>query len=111
MEIYGIAASGLQAAQTRMNVAANNIANLGAPGDDPQEGYLSETPAQAAVDDINPTNRPLDLATETLAQKQAALLYGASAIVIKTADQMYGSLLNVLDTDNNHYNSDGSAKF
>jgi flagellar basal body rod protein FlgC len=111
MEIYGIAASGLQAAQTRMNVAANNIAKIAAPGDSPQNANSSEATAGVATDNSDPTNRSLDLATETIAQKQAALLYNANAIVIKAENQMYGTLLNVLDSDNNNYNSDGTPKF
>ncbi len=111
MEIYAIAASGLQAAQARMNVAANNIASLAAPGDGPQTVNSSANPAVAALDDTDPTNQSQDLPSEMIAQKRAGVLYGANAIVIKAENQMYGTLLNVLDTDNNHYNSDGTAKF
>jgi flagellar basal body rod protein FlgC len=110
MSIYGIALSGLETAQKQLNVAADKIASLSAPANGLEKVYQSEVPAGVAVDDIDPLNQPIDLTTETIAEKQAALLYGANAMVIKTANQMYGTLLNVLDTGNDEYNSDGTAK-
>ncbi len=111
MSIIGIASNGLQKAESQFNYAANKIVNLSVPQYDPQQVYKNGVPSGVAVDDISPTGRPEDLITETIAEKQASLLYDANAMVLKTANQMYGTLLNVLDTDNNHFNSDGSAKF
>jgi flagellar hook protein FlgE len=112
MDVFGIAASGLQANQALLNVAANNIANANTPG------YLTQTADLAdistggvSVEGIDQTNQPVDLATETIAQKNAAVMYDANALVIKLADQMYGSLLNVLDTQSNDTNPDGTQKY
>jgi flagellar basal body rod protein FlgC len=111
MSTIGIASHGLQIAESQFNAAANKIVNLSVPHYDPQQVYQNGVPTGVAVDDINPTDRPEDLTTETIAEKQAALMYGANAMVLKTANQTYGSLLNVLDTDNNNFNPDGTAKF
>jgi flagellar hook-associated protein FlgK len=111
MNVYATALTGLQTAQSQLNAAANNIAHFDLSRFNPQKPYQDGVPGGVAVDYIPPTELPPDLATETIALKQSTLLYGANAIVIKTANQMYGNLLNVLDTDNNHFNPDGSAKF
>jgi flagellar basal body rod protein FlgC len=111
MSIIGIASNGLQQAESRFNFAADKIVNLSVPHYDPTQVYKNGIPTGVDVDDISPNTRPEDLTTETIAEKQAALMYDANAMVIKTSNQMYGTLLNVLDTDNNHFNPDGSAKF
>ena len=109
MSAIGIAASGLGAAQTLLGVAANNIANANTPSYDAQTVELSDSSTGGvSVDGIDQTDQPVDLATETIAEKNAAIMYDANALVVKLADQMYGTLLNVLDTDNNNYNPDGS---
>jgi hypothetical protein len=111
MGIIGIASNGLQAAEAKFNFAADKIVNLSVPQYDPQAVYKNGVPAGGVpVDYINPEDRPEDLTTATIAEKEAALLYGANALVIKTSNQMYGNLLNMLDTDNNEYNPDGSSK-
>jgi flagellar hook-associated protein FlgK len=111
MNMYATALTGLQTAQSQLNAVANNIAHFDLSRFNPQKPFEDGVPTGVAVDDIDRLNLPEDLVTDTIAEKQAALLYGANALVIKTANQMYGTLLNVLDTDNNHFNSDGSAKF
>jgi flagellar hook-associated protein FlgK len=102
----------MQAAQTKLNVAANKIVNLSVPQYDPQKVYEEGVPGgDVPVDFIPPTNKPADLTTELIAEKQSALMYGANAVVVKTANQMYGTILNILDTDNNDTNPDGTLKF
>lgn len=109
MDVYGIAASGLAAAQTSLNLSANNIVNAETPNYDAEEVDLTPDPTGGvSIDGIDQTGRPVDLATETITQKNAAIMYDANAMVIQVAERMYGSLLNVLDTENDNINPDGT---
>lgn len=109
MDVYGIAASGLAAAQASLNLSANNIVNAETPNDDAEDVDLTESPTGGvSIDGIDPTGRPVDLATESITQRSALLMYDANAAVIRMADRMYGSLLNVLDTQNSNLNPDGT---
>jgi len=109
MDVLSIAASGLQAAQARMNVAANNIANLSTPGYKAQRVDLAAAPSGGVdVEGIQSTGQAVDPATAFTNFRQAALIYGANAMVVKMADQMYGSLLDILDTDDRSSDQDRS---
>jgi len=110
MSIIGIASNGLQTAESQFNAVANNIAHFDLSRFNPQKPYQDGVPGGVAVDHLPPTELPVDLATQTIAEKQAALLYGANALVIKTANQTYGTVLNILDTDNGEYNLNGTPK-
>jgi flagellar basal-body rod protein FlgC len=111
MDLFGIALSGMQAAQTQLNVAANNIANADTPGYQSRRadlvelstggvgvaGMTSDTTPGAPQPD-GKTGSNVDLARELVNVRQAQTLYAANAMVVKTADQMTGSLLDILDT-------------
>lgn len=111
-----ISLSGMQAASAMLNVTANNIANLNTPGFNPSRADLVElsgggvgisgtsfedNPQTAA----NTQTSNVDLPTEMVNLKLSQTLYDANAMVLKTADLMTGSLLNILDTDRDHDNS------
>jgi flagellar basal body rod protein FlgG len=98
----------MQAAQTQINVAANNIANQSTPGYKAQEVNLVDAPDDGGVEvaGVQSTDQPVDPATEMAKLRQAAFLYGANAMVVRAADNMYGSLLNVLDTDDRNNQQD-----
>jgi len=111
-DILGIAASGLQAAQYDLGVSANNIANAVTPGyksQRPDLVDLSDGGVAVAGTSTDPTPGPIlpdgsqgsnvDLASEVVNTIQARNLYTANAVVFRTADQMYGTLLNILDSD------------
>ena len=111
-----ISLSGMQAASAMLNVTANNIANLNTPGFNPSRADLVElSGGGVAVSgtsfEDNPQTSPntqtsnVDLPTELLNLKLGQTLYDANAMVLKTADQMTGTLLNILDTDRDHDNS------
>ncbi len=102
MDALSIAASGMQAAQAQMTVAANNIANQNTPGYKAQAVNLVDVANDGGVEvaGVQSTGQPVDPATEMAKLRQAQFMYGANAMVVRAADQMYGSLLNVLDTDN-----------
>jgi flagellar hook protein FlgE len=109
MDALGIAASGLGAATTILNATANNIVNADTPGYDAETVDLADDPTGGvSVQGIDRTDHPPDLATETVEEKTTVMMYDANAAVIRVADQMYGSLLNVLDTENQNVNPDGT---
>jgi flagellar hook protein FlgE len=98
-DAFGIALSGMQAAQTQLNVAANNIANANTPGFKAQQADLTSLPNGDGVDvaQISTSGNSADPTVAIISLRQSALMYGANAMVIRVQNQMYGSLLNVLD--------------
>lgn len=102
MSIFGIGASGMQAAVAQLNVTSLDIANANTPGFTAESVDLEDI-STGGVDssDVENTGESVDIAYELASQRQAAMLYDANAMVINVANQMYGTLLNVLDTDNN----------
>jgi flagellar hook-associated protein FlgK len=110
MDIFSIAASGMHAAQAQMNVAANNIAHENTPGYKAQAVNLTDVANYGGVQvtGTQSTGQSVDPATELAKLRQAAIMYGANAMVVRAADQMYGSLLNVLDTDNRNSEQNNS---
>ena len=108
--ILSVAASGLNAASAQLNATANNIANLDTPKYQAQRVDLVElstggvavggitrdtTPRTPGLDGQSGSN--VDLAHEAVDLIREKALYSANAAVIRTADQMYGSLLDILD--------------
>jgi len=111
-----ISLSGMQAASAMLNVTANNIANLNTPGFNPSRADLVELSGGGVAltgtsFEDNPQTAPntqtsnVDLSTEMVNLKLGQTLYDANAMVLKTANQMTGTLLNILDTDRDHDNS------
>jgi flagellar basal body rod protein FlgG len=102
MDALSIAASGLNLASAQVNVAANNIANFNTPGYGTEELDPISAPDGDGVEigGVQQTNQPVNLPNQVIDLKQVALMYDANAMVVRTADQMYGSLLNVLDNQN-----------
>lgn len=98
MDIFTIAASGMRAAQTQANVAANNIANANTPGFKAKSAQLTEAPTGGvSVSAVQQTGHSVDLPTEQANLKRAALMYDANGTVIRVANQMLHSMLNILD--------------
>jgi flagellar hook-associated protein 1 len=109
MDALNIAASGLAAAQAQLNVTANNIANLNTPGYTAQRVDLAAAPGGGVdVEGVQSTGKAVDPVNELLNLKQTTLYYDANGMVIRVADRMYGSLLNILDTDDQNGNWDRS---
>lgn len=97
VNLSSIAQSGLQAAQARLNASASNVANLQTPGYKPvtvqaqaqaqQQGGVVVNFSRAATDGVA-------LEEEAVAQIQAKTDFMANIQVLKTADQVMGSLLD-----------------
>ena len=102
------AASGLTAAATEVSVAAGNIANLNTPGyQSRQPDLVSLSSGGVAVSGISTDTTPapsnssnVDLAHESLQLTRAKLLYSANAAVVRTTDQMLGTLLDTVNRAN-----------
>jgi flagellar hook-associated protein FlgK len=109
MDALNIAASGLGAAQAQLNATANNIANLNTPGYTAQRVDLAAAPGGGVdVEGVQSTGKSVDLANEMVNLKQSVLYYDANGMVIRVSDRMYGSLLNILDTDDRNGDWDRS---
>lgn len=96
--ISSIGSSGLQAAQLRLDASANNVANMNTPG------YRREVVAQEEVAEsagvratVQREQDAKGVALEQEAVEQIAATYAfkASLLVLRTADEMAGALLDV----------------
>jgi flagellar hook protein FlgE len=93
--LTSIAQSGLQAAQTRLGASANNVAN------GQTEGFKRQTvqaTAQSQGGVVVTLSRAAteggDLTQDVVDQLSAKQSFAANLAVLKTADQMIGSLLD-----------------
>lgn len=93
---FGVARSGLEAAQARLDAVASNVANL------PTEGYrrvvIQAEPLATGGVAVRPQRWPTagpDLLADEVQRRQAALAWAANLQVFKAADQQVGSLLHV----------------
>jgi flagellar basal-body rod protein FlgC len=105
------ALSGMNAAQSELNATAHNIANAETPGFKAVRvdrvslsggGVAtrgSVDPAAGPVDGDGREGSNVDLATESVNLVRAQALYTANAVVVKTADRMLGTLLDVVHDD------------
>jgi len=95
--IAAIAQSGLQAAQLRLDSSAHNVANMNT------EGFRRQTVEQQAAPSLGGTRaRPgqpgepgVALEQEAVEQIAATYAFKASLLVLRTADEMAGALLDV----------------
>jgi flagellar basal body rod protein FlgG len=78
------ALAGMRDAQTRLDVAAHNVANAN-----------SEPFAPLRPDGNTDATDTLDLPTQMVAIATAPVVYAANAQVVRAADRMHGSLLDV----------------
>jgi flagellar basal body rod protein FlgC len=96
--IFATARQGMAIQAQRVEAAARTIASQGAtpPASDPQP-----PPASGPVRVGNlPVGDTVEEAIVTLVEAQRA--YEANALVIKTATEMFDSLLNAVDHDHDH---------
>ena len=112
MPIYGpssIAYTGLQAANTRLQVSAHNVANSNTDGFDPQRVDQVDLRTGGVRAQVSQPDRgnPIymrdgsiteasntDLVTETVDQMQASNAFKANLAALRTSDEMVGSLLD-----------------
>ena len=92
--------SSLQANQTFLNTSANNVANVNTDGFIPKDTRISdnkETPVAntRVADDTGSKRSQSDLAKEIPDQIVAGGVAEANVATIKTADEMFGTLLDI----------------
>lgn len=94
--ITSIASSGLAAAQLRLDVSANNIANMNTPG------YLAKRVMQEAIPTggvqsrVESAGAPgVSLEKEIVDQMTATLAFKANILTLRTQQKMMGTLLDM----------------
>lgn len=98
--ISSIAQSGMQAAQLRLASSAHNVANLQTPGFQRQQVQQQALPPQAGVQaqaqaQVQPGSEGTELNTEAVEQISASYAFKANVLMLRSADAMIGSLLDV----------------
>jgi flagellar hook protein FlgE len=94
--ITSIAVSGVQAASTRLNVAANNIANAQTAGYRREVVHQQSQETAGVVTSVGKADEVgVDLAAELVEEMSASYQYKANLRSIQTQDQLMGSLLDL----------------
>lgn len=94
-----IAASGIAAASRIMQITAENVANAQTPDYQSQQvNLVSATGGGVDVANIE-SGGTVDLTAQTVEFERAKFLYDANAAVIAAQEQMFGSLVNMVDND------------
>ena len=95
--IASIALSGMNAAQTRLNVSAHNIANLNTAGARRQEITQTAQPEGGVRASVGTASAPGSaLEDDVVSQLQAKHAFLANLAVFKTHDRTAGALLDKL---------------
>lgn len=93
--ITATALSGMNAAQTRLNVAAHNVANLNTEGFTRQQVSQTTQPDGGVTSTVSNVSTPGPaLEADLIAQLQAKNAFLANLAVFKTQDKIAGALLN-----------------
>jgi flagellar hook-associated protein FlgK len=113
--IFSTALSGLNAAGAIVNTAASNIANLDSDGYQSRRVNLENAAdsggvrvasitadSAPALNDQGQELSNVDLPTELINLRLGGILYNANAAVVRVADQVTGTLLDILDSHRQH---------
>ena len=99
---FNAAVSGMQAAITRQDVTAHNVANVTTPGYEQETPYQTDVSPQgtrishiARTPNADPNVSNTDLAKETVAQKENSSSLQANLQVARTQDRMTGTLFDM----------------
>lgn len=93
--ISSIGLSGVQAASTRLNTSAHNVANSETPDFHRQVVHQSQETAGVVTSVGKAEEVGVDLATELVEQQAASYAYKANLRSIRTQEEMMGSLLDI----------------
>lgn len=94
--IFGISVSALSAYTTRLNVTANNVANMNTEGFRPSEATTSES----ANGGVSATIRHLEIPEVDITKEMVDLIiteigFKANLKAIRTEDDLAGSILDI----------------
>jgi len=95
--VSSIAASGLRAAQVRMDASANNVANMNTPGFKRQTVDQEAVAGQGGVATTRvgrAAQEGASLEADAVEQMSATYAFKANLQVLRTEDRMMGSLLD-----------------
>ncbi len=97
MDALGIALTGMQGAERRIAVSANNLANFLTEDFRPQRAVQNSKPGGGTRVRVQRADRPerVDLAREAVDQIQASVQYGTSARVFAVGADMRGRLVDL----------------
>ena len=96
MNVTSIALSGVQAASTRLDAAANNIANSQTPGFRRDQVVQQTQESEGVLTVVGKAQEVgADLAADLVEQMQASATYKANLRSIRTQEEMTGSLLDI----------------
>jgi flagellar hook protein FlgE len=89
--------SSLQANQTRMDINANNVANVNTDGFRPSDGRVGNNlqVSSSLMDDTGSLKSQTDLTKEIPDQMVATNITEVNVTAIKTQDEMMGTLLDI----------------
>ena len=102
--VTSIAASGMLAAQRRLEIAARNVANAGLPADAPDKVVAAfnalradqvETSGGGTAVNAVPTNETVDLTQQAVDLMIARYTLAANANVMRAAAKMQKSVLDI----------------
>ncbi|RTL34056.1 MAG: flagellar basal body rod protein [Burkholderiales bacterium] len=94
--ISSIAVSGVQAASTRLDVSAHNIANAQTPNFHRQVVHQQSQETAGVMTSVGKAEEVgPDVAADLVEQMQASYSYKANLRTIQTQEQMVGSILDV----------------
>jgi len=96
MHISSIALSGIQAASTRLNVSAHNVANANTPDFQRQVVVQQSQETAGVITSVGQAEElGVHLASELVAQRAASYDFKANLRSIRTQEEMMGSLLDI----------------
>jgi len=96
MSISSISLSGLEASQSALDAAADNIANLETPRFRRQLTVQSESPTGGTTSTIRTASAPgSDLPADIVGELQAGSDFAANLVVFRTGGSMLGSLIDI----------------
>jgi flagellar basal-body rod protein FlgC len=86
--------AGMLSSQRALDVSANNIANASTPGYKAERVGVTQ-PSSDTVTLTGASDNGTDLATEIVSQISSKASFDASAKVVKTADEVLGTLIDI----------------
>jgi len=97
MDINGIALSGLNAYESKLNVTANNVANLNTENFKPSEATANDNAGQGVYVTISKSaTQEVDLSKEMVDLTTSKNGFEANLKTIKAADEMTKSIIDIV---------------